>query len=74
MDRATQASGFSTDARGGGKRLKVDVSEVDHGLLPDAGINRDDCADSDGPDDGVAERMDALTNATPVTDGGQEDS
>jgi hypothetical protein len=74
MDRATQASGFSTDARGGGKRLKVDVSEVDHGLLPDAGLDRDDGADSEGPDGGVAEQMDALTDATPVTDGGREDS
>lgn len=74
MDRATQASGFSTDARGGGKRLKVDVSEVDHGVLSDAGLDRDDGVDSEGPGDGVAERIDALTNATPVTDGGREDS
>jgi len=28
----------------------------------------------ESPDDGVAERMDALTNATPVTDGGREGS
>jgi len=77
MDEAARTDGFSTDARGGQKRLKVDLSEVDRGLLSDAGLDMDG-SDATGERDetdekGVDEQMDALMNATAVTDGGREE-
>lgn len=73
MDKAAQTDEFSTDVIGGQKRLKADLSEVDHGLLSDAGLDTDgsdETTETEETDAGDAEeQMDALTNAKAVTDG-----
>jgi len=71
MDRAARTDGFSTDVRGGRKRLKVDLSGVDRELLSDAGLDTNGSDATDAED--VEGQMDALMNATAVTDGGRED-
>lgn len=39
MDKAAESDGFSTDSRGGRKRLKVDLGSVDRDILSEAGLD-----------------------------------